>query len=306
MNTVIAQRSVRAGSAARLWHLRFIAPMLITLFIMGVIPAVYTAYLSVTASDSDSLINREFVGFEPYIRLFADGRFWHALGVQSLFVGGAVIAEIVIGIAIALALNRNGRWMLIFRSVLLAPAVLPTVVVALLFSYLLQSRVGAISYYAAQLGLPTGWFDSGPSALAVLVGIDVWQFTPLVAILVLAGLQGVPAEFTEAALIDGAGPVRRVFEIILPIIAPLIATVSLLRLIDAIQVFPTIYVLTGGGPGESTNALNFWGFTVFFQYRDTTYGSTIAVVLTLGTVFLASVLAFALRRQITPGKEGRA
>jgi len=272
--------------------------MLVVLVVAGLVPILFTVFLSVTDSASDSLLVRDFAGFENYGRLAADPRFWHAVVIQIVFVGGAVIAEIVLGFLIALALNRDSRLMRAVRTILLAPAVLPTVVVALLFSYLLQSRVGAISFYLDKLGIPTDWMDHSASALGVLVAIDAWQFTPLVAVLLLAGLQSIPSELTEAALIDGAGAVRRTLEVTLPILLPTLVTVGLLRLIDAVQVFPTIYVLTGGGPGEATNALNFWGFTVFFQYRDTSYGATIAVVLTLGTVLIASALAVVLRRQV--------
>lgn len=280
------------------WHRRFLFPMLVVLLLLGLIPLVYTVYLSVTDSASQSLLNRTPAGFGSYGRLVADGQFWNALWLQIVFVVGSVVLELVLGFFIALGLNRDTRFMRTARSLLLAPAVLPTVVVALLFSYLLQSKVGAISFYVDKLGLPTDWLDHGPSAMAVLVGIDAWQFTPLVAILLLAGLQGIPTEYMEAAAIDGAGSVRRTLEITLPVLAPIILTVGLLRMIDAVQVFPTIYILTRGGPGTTTNVLNFWGFTVFFQNSDTTYGATIAVVLTLGTVIVAAIFAFVLRKQL--------
>jgi multiple sugar transport system permease protein len=279
------------------WYRAFLAPLVVVLALVGVLPLLYTAFLSVSRSPSGSLVDRRFDGFGAYSSLFADPSFWNAALVQVIFVIGAVVIEMVLGVLIALALNRQSRFMTFARSFLLAPTVLPTVVVALLFSYLLQSRVGAISYLAGQLGLPSDWQGSGVTALAMLIGIDAWQFTPLVAVLVLAGLQAVPTELIEAGVVDGAGPIRRTISIVLPFVAPVLITVGLLRLIDAVQVFPTIYVLTGGGPGESTNALNYFAFTVFFQFRDTTEGAAIAVILTLATVVAASGLAIAIRRQ---------
>ncbi|MGV8970678.1 MAG: carbohydrate ABC transporter permease [Rhodoglobus sp.] len=298
MTTASSGQLRKPGGTTDRWYLRYLAPTLVVLVVAGFIPVVYTVYLSLTDSPSDSLVARDFVGFGTYAQLLGDSHFWNALTIQVVFVLSAVVVEMVVGFLIASALNREGRFVTLVRTILLAPAVLPTVVVALLFSYLLQSRVGAISFYVEKLGLATDWFDHPQSAMAILVGIDAWQFTPLVAILILAALQGIPAELIEASKLDGAGVIRRTTGVIVPMIFPTLVTVGLLRLIDAVQVFPTIYVLTNGGPGESTNALNFWGFTVFFQYRDTSYGATIAVVLTLGTVIMAFALAAALRKQI--------
>jgi len=288
----------RTGGATNRWHLRYLVPTLAILAITTLVPAAYTVYLSLTTSGSESFITREFSGAGSYSRLLTDPQFWNAFVIQLVFVAGAVTSEVVIGFLIALALNRPGRFTRLVRTVLLAPAVLPPIVVALLFSYLLQSRIGAISYYAERLGITSDWFGQGSSALGVLIAVDAWQFTPVVAILILAGLQHVPAELLEAAMIDGAGIIRRVTAVIIPFLLPALTTIGLLRLIDAVQVFPTIYVLTNGGPGESTNALNFWGFTVFFKLSDTTYGAAIAVVLTLGTVVLAFAIGAALRKQL--------
>lgn len=279
------------------WHTRYIAPMLGVLTLAAVVPLIYTVFLSVTYSNTDSLVEREFVGGEQYGRIFADPSFWNALSVQIAFVLGALLFEIVLGFFLALALNRPTKFASFVRSVLLAPAVLPTVVVALLASYLLQSKVGAISFLIESLGMSSAWADRPLSALMVLIFVDVWQFTPLVAVLLLAGLQGIPGDVIEASLIDGAGPVRRTVSITIPLLVGTLVTVGLLRLIDAIQVFPTIYVLTAGGPGEATNALNFWGFSVFFQQRDTAYGATIAVVLTAGTILLATLVSRLMNRQ---------
>ena len=131
----------------------------------------------------------------------------------------------------------------------------------------------------------------------MICALDAWQYAPFVAILLLAGLQTIPEEVQEAARVDGAGALQRLAHITIPMLGPMIVTVALLRLIDAVQVFPTIYVLTGGGPGDATNALNFWGYTVFFQNRDDQYGATVAGVLSLLTVAVVGIVSGVALRQ---------
>jgi multiple sugar transport system permease protein len=215
--------------------------------------------------------------------------------VEVIFVAGSVIVEVILGVALAHLLNLKGWVASFIRSVVLGPTMLPTIVVALVFSYMLQSGTGVISYLLRVGGFHQAWLDNGPTALAVLIGIDAWQFTPFVALLVLAGLQGIPKDTLEAGQVDGAGWYRLYRHITLPQLRPVIVASGLLRFIDAIQVFPTIYILTKGGPGTSTTALNFYGYEQYFQFDHKTAGAAIAVILTVATIAAALGLSLTAR-----------
>lgn len=268
-----------------------VAPVVLTLAITAVVPVAFTLYLSVTRSVDGSYLNRAFAGVGRYGDLVRDGEFWNALWIEAVFVVASLVIEVLLGLLISLALNRGSRLARSARGLMLSPAVLPTIVVALLANYLLRANSGVISHTLGAFGLEQAWLDGPHSALMVLIGIDVWQYTPFVAVLLLAGLQAIPTELTEAARVDGATAWQIFHRITLPLLMPILVTVSLLRMIDAVQVFPTIYVLTGGGPGTSTNALNFWGYTVFFQNRDDQYGAIISAVISAMTLALALIVA---------------
>jgi len=279
------------------WVGLFLVPTALILVATAVLPVVYS--LGESLAGRQSAPARTSFG-SAYASLATSSPFWSSLRVEAVFVVGATVVEVLLGTSVALLLNRPSRLATLVRSLLLAPAVLPTIVVALIFDYMLQNPIGAISYYLAKLGIHQAWLDHGGSALAVLIGIDVWQFTPFVALLALAALQGLPRETLEAAEIDGVNSSQKLRLVVIPQIAPALQAIALLRFIDAIQVFPTIYVLTDGGPGTSTRALNFYGFEEFFQYGNQATGAAISVVLVLVTIGLAVALTRVLRKPATP------
>ena len=279
-------------------HWLFLTPMLIVMVLTAVVPVVFTIALSVSESETGKYANRNFSGPDQYARAALDPQFWNALSIQLVFVSFSVALQIGLGILIALALTRDTRLSRAMRGPLLAPAVLPTIIVALIFKFLLHSQLGAVSYYLRPFGIEQAWLDNGNTALIVLILVDVWQFTPITALLLLAGIQSIPRDYLEAATLDGAGPIRQTLWVTIPLLGPVLVTVAVLRLIDAVQVFPTIYILTSGGPGTATTVLNFFGFSTFFVRGDVSYGSTIAVLLTLISVVIAIGVSLANRRKL--------
>jgi multiple sugar transport system permease protein len=262
--------------------------LLCVLIATTIVPFVYTLALSLT--DSTASLAPAPSGLGNYESLFGRGDIWQALLLAVVFLIGSLAGELALGIGTALLLDRFLPNAHRVRAILLWPAVLPPIAVALVFKYILQGDVGMISYYLeAVTGYQQEWLTQPASAMAVLIGIDVWEFTPFVILMTLAALKTVPEEVSEAAQIDGAGPVRTAFSLVLPIIRPALISVALLRFIDAIQVFPTLYVLTQGGPGTSTQLLTYYNFQVFFGQLEFGQGATIAVfvvVFTLACVFL--------------------
>jgi multiple sugar transport system permease protein len=198
-----------------------------------------------------------FVGFGNYADLLVDPVTQRAFFNTALFTIVAVAVELLLGFAIALALWRDDRFNRICLALILVPVTITPLVVGLIFRALLMPEYGLIGYYLAELGLSGrhGVFAEGPSALATLIFIDIWEWTPLVALILLAGLKALPSDILEAARVDGASATQRLTMVIAPLMAPTVILALTLRTIDAFRVFDIVYVSTGGGPGDSTNTL---------------------------------------------------
>lgn len=272
------------GSRQRLrgWQLGFATPLLAVLTATTIIPVLYTLALSLNGSDAS--LKPEPVGVGNYVDVFRDGTIWSALGLAIVFLIGSLAIELVLGIGTALLLDRYLPKVNILRVLLLWPAVLPPIAVALVFKYILQGDIGLVSYYLGQIGYHQAWLTQPSSAMGVIILIDIWQYTPFVILLTLAALKSVPEEVEEAAQLDGAGAIRTSWSLVLPIIRPALISIALLRFIDAIQVFPTIYALTRGGPGSSTQLLTYYNFQVFFGQLRFAQGAAIAVFVVVFTV----------------------
>lgn len=271
------------------WQLRFTLPLFLVLVATTIVPFGYSGALALSG-EGGSLTPQAPWSLDNFASVLSSRTLWSALGLAVLFLIGALFGELVLGIFTAVLLDRYLPGRNTLRVVLLWPAVLPPIAVALVFKYILQGDIGMISYYLGLLGYEQQWLTQPVGAMAVIILIDVWQYTPFVILLTLAALNTVPDEVNEAAQVDGASGLRTVWSIVLPIIKPAIISVALLRFIDAIQVFPTIYVLTRGGPGSSTQLLTYYNFQVFFGQLRFGEGAAIAVFVVIFT--LACVAAF--------------
>jgi multiple sugar transport system permease protein len=277
-------------------HLYLYVPLAV-LFLINIAPLLYTVYLSLT----DWVLFRQptptFAGLGNWAEMLGSGRFWHSVQVELVFVVGSVTLEFVVGFAMALLLNREISFREFFRSIFMFPMVLPPIIAAFLWRFMLQSDIGVINYYLRFVGLNRAFLATGPSALATLILVDVWQYTPFVALLLLAGLQHISEEVFHAAEVDGAGPVQVFRYVTVPLMIPTILIVLLLRIVDAMKVFPTIYVLTRGGPGIATEALNYLAFLMAFDQSRMGYGATLSLVVMILSVAIA-ILFIATRRRV--------
>lgn len=271
------------------WQLGFLSPLFFVLIATTVVPIVYTMALALGASDS-SLTPQAPYSLDNFAEVFERGAIWNSLWLAIVFLIGALIGEMVLGIFTAMILDKFLPDRNALRIILLWPVVLPPIAVALVFKYILQGDIGMLSYYLGQIGIHQEWLTDPASAMAVIVAIDIWQYTPFVILLTLAALKTVPGEVTEAAQLDGAGSIRTAWSLVLPIIKPALVSIGLLRFIDAIQVFPTIYVLTRGGPGSSTQLLTYYNFQVFFGQLSFGQGAAIAIFVVAFTI--ACVVTF--------------
>ena len=269
---------------------------LAVLFLINIVPLLYTVYLSLTNWVLFRQRTPTFAGLVNWAEMLTSGRFWHSVQVELVFVAGSVAIEFSLGFGMALLLNREIRLREFFRSIFMFPMVLPPIIAAFLWRFMLQADIGVINYYLRFVGLNRAFLATGPSALATLILVDVWQYTPFVALLLLAGLQHISREVFQAAEVDGAGPVQIFRYVTVPLMTPTILIVLLLRIIDALKVFPTIYVLTRGGPGIATEALNYLAFLMAFEQSRMGYGAALSLVVMILSVAIAIVFVATRRR----------
>jgi multiple sugar transport system permease protein len=230
------------------------------------------------------------VGFANYARLWSDAQFLNALWVTVRFVALSVAIETVLGLALALFCLREFRGIRLLRTVLIVPMVITPVVVAIVFRLIYASDAGMLTAFSEALGGgQVQILGHSMRAFLGLVALDVWEWTPLMFLILLAGLQSLPVEPLEAARVDGAGPWRMLVDHTLPMLRPVLAIAIVLRTIDAFGTFDQVFVLTRGGPGEATRLLSIYGYDTAFKFQQTGYAA--ALFVTVGLIVLAFALA---------------
>jgi multiple sugar transport system substrate-binding protein len=264
-------RDVGPGEERTGWAL--IAPAALVITAIALLPLVWTAWESLHAHDLRMPERgRPFVGDAHYRDLLGDPRFWAAIGHTAWFTVVTVLLELVLGLALALVLQR----VRLSRAIAILPYALPTVVVALLWRYLFE---------------PGGWLLEPIDAWVPLILADVWKTTPFVAILLLAGLQNIDPRLYDAARTDGASSWQQLLHITIPLLKPTILVVLIFRSLDAFRVFDLVYVLTGGGPGTATEPISLLAFDTLLRDLRFGRGAAIAVVIFAITAGLAVLYA---------------
>jgi multiple sugar transport system permease protein len=263
-----------------LWGFLFILPTYLgfAIFILG--PVVAVAGMSFTKFDV--LGGSVFTGLANYSRMLSDDRLRTVYANTFLFTIFAVFFNVSIGLALAVLLNRRLPQLVrnFFRSIYFFPLLVAHTYVAVIWQFLYQRDTGVINYYLSLLGLgPIAWLASPNWVLPSVIIMDVWKNTGFAMIIFLAGLQNIPRDYYEAARIDGAGALQLFLRITLPLLTPTIFFVLIIFMIGAIQVFDTIIVLTGGGPGDASRSVVIYIYEQAFQNFDLGYASTIAMTL---------------------------
>jgi multiple sugar transport system permease protein len=252
----------------------FVAPSVVILFLVALCPIAFAVWLSLRRV---ILVFHEdrFVGLANYRFLFSDARFLSALGNTAYFAFVSLVIEIGLGLPIAMLLHRAFRGRGVLRAAVLVPWAVPTVVSARMWAWMWNPDYGVVTRLLHTNGVD---FLGTPSyAMHVAILVDVWKSTPFVALLLLAGLAGIPEELYRAARVDGASRRRTFFAITLPLLRPALAVTVLFRALDALRVFDAIYVLTGGGPANTTETLSIYAYKTMMRSGDFGYGSTLSV-----------------------------
>lgn len=237
-------------------------------------------------------LGEPFVGLANYRELLHTPRFWSSLAHTAFFAATSVTLELALGLVLALAMQRAGRSRALVRATVLVPWALPTVVAALLWRFLFQGEAGVVNaalMAAGVLDSPVVWLAGAASAWVPVVLADVWKTTPFVALLLLAGLQGIDPALYEAAAMDGAGRWRTLTRVTLPLLKPAILVALVFRTLDAVRVFDLVYVLTGGGPGTATEPVALYTFSALMQNLRFGYGAALSMTI-FAIAFLLALL----------------
>jgi ABC-type sugar transport system permease subunit len=283
-----------------------VLPALLTILLVALFPLVWTVWESLHLHDLRMpWLGKPFVGLENYVEALRDPRFWGALGHTAFFAAASVGLELLIGLWLALALNRAFRGRGLVRAAVLVPWAIPTVVSALLWRFMFEGQHGIVNSLLVSTGLlgePVVWFIDPLAAWVPVILADVWKTTPFVALLLLAGLQNIDASLYEAARIDGASIWRQFRYVTLPLLKPAILVALIFRTLDAFRVFDLIYALTGGGPGTSTEPIALYTFNALLQNLQFGYGSALSVIVFLVTFGLALLYIRFLGAELTGAK----
>lgn len=270
-----------------------VSPALLVIALVAIFPLGWTVWESLHRHDLRlPWLGTPFVGLDNYVRIMHDPRFWGALAHTAFFTVVTVSLELVLGLVFALAMNRAFRGRGLVRVAVLVPWAIPTVVAALLWRFIFGGQAGIANAVLVDLGVidqPIVWFVHAATAWVPVILADVWKTTPFVALLLLAGLQNIDAALYEAAAVDGASPWWQLRRITIPLLKPAILLVLIFRTLDAFRVFDLIYVLTGGGPGTSTEPIALYTFNALLQNLQFGYGAALSVVIFAITFALALV-----------------
>jgi multiple sugar transport system permease protein len=259
-----------------------LAPAILVLALITLIPLANTFWLSFTDTRISALPTPvRFIGLENYIYALADPEFRDSIYRTLYFTIVSVGLEGILGVAVAILLNQKFRGQLILRALIILPWAVPTIVNAVAWRLIYHPDYGALNSLLFQLGFISdyrSWIGDPSTAMNMVILADVWKNFPLVAYVALAALQTVPGDLNKAAAIEGAGPWKRFWSITLPWIAGPLMVVMVLRTIEAFRVFDIIYVMTGGGPADSTKTASFFVYQEYFNYLRSGSGASYAVL----------------------------
>lgn len=290
MSGIVAQRG-KFWSFDRAWP--WLMPMILMLVIFTIYPLIYNIWLSFHEYVP---MKREmvYVGFDNWNTLFADSRMWTSFGITMFYFIIVLTIELVLGMALAVLLDSDGLGMGFLRGVLTLTLVVPPAITGMMFLLMEDPSFGVISYFLDWLGVlesTSPILSTSSTALAGVMIADIWQWTPFMVLILLAGLRSLPTEPFEAAVLDGASSWQIFRRITLPLLGKVIAVAILIRGIDIYRMFDYVFVMTSGGPGTATYTLSLYAWQQTFSFIKWGYGATISlfslfVILIISNLFI--------------------
>ncbi|WP_431285288.1 carbohydrate ABC transporter permease [Humitalea sp. 24SJ18S-53] len=283
----------RRNYARHYWW--FVAPCGVVVLATILFPWSFTLYMAMHEWKLGG--GRTFVGMANYVRLFTDDRF-HLSVLRTLYYTAlAVIFPMILGLLAALAFNQKFPLRGLARTIFILPMMATPVAVALVWTMMFHPQLGVLNWLLTSVGLPPSmWIYDASTVIPTLVLVEVWHWTPLVMLIVLGGLASLPQDPYEAAKIDGATAWQAFRHITLPLLSPFLIVALIIRTIDALKAFDTIYVITQGGPGTASETINIFLYLNAFAYYNMGYASAVVVVFFLIIVALAMLMLWARQR----------
>ncbi len=303
--TVTAAEKISTREAFSRWanrHRKWLlaSPAMIFVAVLIGFPLAWTFYLSLTNAQGSVRAPSNFVGLRNYLSVLTDtSRFWPAVGRTGTFTFGALAIELIAGMGIALLLRRPFKGQKWVRVSILLPFVATPVAIAMMWRLIFDPNIGFANRILGMVGIPAQpWLSSAGTTLPTLMFVDVWEFTPMIAIILLAGLTSLSEEPDEAARIDGASAWQRFWYVTLPLMRPVVMVAIILRSIDALKTFDLFYATKGEGGGSFHEAetLNIYVYGLSFQYNDFGLASAVLIIFFLMILIVMWILTFSKKR----------
>lgn len=276
-----------------------VTPALLLLLLVFAYPIGRAFWLSLFAQNLGTQLQPVFSGFDNYIRMAFDGRFWQSIGNTAIFTVASVVLELVLGMGIALVLNQSFRGRGAVRTIAILPWALPTAVMALTWTWIFNDQYGVWNDILLRFGLiqtEVNWLGEPQWAILTIIAADVWKTTPFISILLLAGLQSISQDLYEAHRVDGANPWQSFRQITLPLLMPQILIAVLFRFAQAFGIFDLVKVMTGGGPAGTTETVSIYIYATVMRYLDFGYGAALVVITFLLLVLAVAIASFLLAK----------
>lgn len=289
-----------AGTRERLFGYALLLPTLALLGLVILYPLLDGARISLMRMKLTSVAEPRFVGLQNYTTLFQDEKFWFTLRTTAVWTVANVVAQIILGLALAVLLNEKIRGRGLYRSIALIPYIVPSVAAALIWRWMYDGSSGIINAILFRLGLIASyrpWLGEVSTALPAVIIESIWKGTPFVMILLLAGLQTISPEYYEAGAIDGASAWQRFRDITLPLLRPSLAVATVLTTVYTVNNFNAIWLMTQGGPLGTTEILFTWAYKMAFQRFDFGMAAAISVVLFGILAIFAAIYIFLVERE---------
>jgi multiple sugar transport system permease protein len=287
----------RAGFIDPKRYLLFALPALAVILAVIVFPWVFTVYMSV--HDWNIVGDTSFVGADNYLRLLSDARFLESIWHTFYFTVLAVVLPLLLGVAAAVIFHREFPARGFLRAIFIMPMMATPVAIALVWTMMFHPQLGVLNYLLSLVGIPPQlWVFAPDTVIPSLVLVEVWHWTPLVMLIVLGGLASLPTEPYESALIDGASQWQMFRHITWPLVLPFVMVALVIRTIDALKTFDTIFVITQGGPGTASETINIYLYLQAFAFYNMGHASAVVVVFFAIIVALSLLLLWVRQRTL--------
>jgi multiple sugar transport system permease protein len=295
-SSTVAPRVAAGRAQQREWiRWAFLLPTVLLLFVITIYPMLNSLWNSLHYFNLLAPDDKRFVGLGNYGDLLTkDPTLWGVMQITFIYTIGVVAIQFVAGLGMALLLDRAMRGISLLRTLIIVPILISPVVVGLTWRYMYEPW-GVINYALGKFGIaPIEWVSSPVYALSSIMLVDIWQWTPFVVLVLLAGLQSIPREVVEAAQLDGLKSWQYFTRILWPLLRPVALIVLLIRMMDALKVFDTVYMLTRGGPGTATYVASMYNYVLFFGNYQVGYAAAMSYIILIIVNVFAIALIFAL------------